>query len=138
MGRLTERATRVGERADSEQAWRLAGKQYGVVARDQLTALGFTRNAIEHRMATGRLHSVARGIYAVGRPELSPHGRWMVAVLSCGPGAMLSHGSAAALWGIGGEWREIEGTVRSAAPRRREGVRVRRRPTLADAHVTER
>jgi very-short-patch-repair endonuclease len=62
----------------------------------------------------------------------------MTAVLGCGPGAMLSHGSAAALWGIGQEWREIEVTVRSASPRRRDGVRVRRRPTLADAHVTER
>ena len=51
---------------------------------------------------------------------------------------MLSHGSAAALWGIGKEWREVEVTVRTASPRRRSGVRVRRRPTLADAHVTER
>lgn len=101
-------------------------------------ALGFTRNAIEHRVATGRLYSAARGVYAVGRPGLTRYGEWMVGVLSCGDGAMLSHGSAAALWGIGGEWREIEVTVRSASPRRRDGVRVRRRPTLADAHVTER
>jgi len=101
-------------------------------------ALGFTRNAIEHRIATGRLYSVARGVYVVGRSELTQHGTWMAAVLACGPGAMLSHGSAAALWGIGREWREIEVTVRSASPRRRSGVRVRRRPTLADAHVAER
>jgi hypothetical protein len=108
------------------------------LAREQLDALGFTRDAIKHRLATGRLRSVARGVYAVGRPELTRHGRWMVAVLSCGPGAMLSHGSAAALWGIGREWREIEVTVRAASPRRRDRVRVRRRPTLADAHVSER
>ncbi|HYJ20670.1 MAG TPA: DUF559 domain-containing protein [Solirubrobacterales bacterium] len=69
---------------------------------------------------------------------MNQHGIWMAAVLSCGPGAMLSHGSAAALWGIGREWREIEVTVRTASPRRREGVRVRRRPTLADRHLTER
>jgi very-short-patch-repair endonuclease len=56
-------------------------------------------------------------------------------VLGCGEGAMLSHGSAAALWGIGREWREIEVTVRSASPRRRAGVRVRRRPNLADRNV---
>jgi len=62
----------------------------------------------------------------------------MAAVLGCGPGAFLSHGSAAALWGIGREWREIEVTVRTASPRRRPGVRVRRRPTLADRHVSER
>jgi very-short-patch-repair endonuclease len=62
----------------------------------------------------------------------------MAAVLACGPGAMLSHGSAAALLGIGSEWREIEVSTRSASPRRRDGVRVRRRPTLADRDVDER
>ncbi len=31
---------------------------------------------------------------------LSPHARWMAAVLACGPRAVLSHHSAAALWGI--------------------------------------
>lgn len=62
----------------------------------------------------------------------------MAAVLCCGPDALLSHGSAAALWRIGAEWREIEITVRSASPRRRTELRVRRRPTLADRHVTER
>jgi very-short-patch-repair endonuclease len=61
----------------------------------------------------------------------------MVAVLGCGPGAMLSHGSAAALWGIGREWREIEVAVRSASPRRRDRVRVRRRPTLAERDAVE-
>jgi very-short-patch-repair endonuclease len=50
---------------------------------------------------------------------------------------MLSHRSAAALWGIGDEGGEIEVTVRIASPRRRSGVRVYRRPTLADRDVTE-
>jgi very-short-patch-repair endonuclease len=43
---------------------------------------------------------VARGVYAVGRPQLSQYGRWMTAILSCGPDAVLSHGTAAALWEI--------------------------------------
>jgi very-short-patch-repair endonuclease len=51
---------------------------------------------------------------------------------------MLSHRSAAALWGIGDEGGEVEITVRTASPRRRPGVRVYRRPTLADRDVTER
>jgi very-short-patch-repair endonuclease len=108
------------------------------VSRGQLTVLGFTADAIKHAIAAGRLYAIARGVYAVGRPELTRHGHWMVAVLSCGPGAMLSHGSAAALWRIGKEWRKVEVTVRSASPRRRPDVRVRRRPTLATRHVTER
>jgi very-short-patch-repair endonuclease len=42
---------------------------------------------------------------------------------------MLSHGSAAALWGFGHEVdREIEVSIRTATDRRRPGVRIHRRP----------
>ncbi len=51
---------------------------------------------------------------------------------------MLSHGSAAALWGIGREHRGIEISVRVASPRRRSGLCVYRRPTLAECDVTSR
>src|SRR5919204_3147376 len=81
--------------------WRLVRRQHGVVARWQLLELGMSRHAIDHRIANGRLHPVWRGVYAVGRPQLTQEGRWMAAVLACGPSAALSHSSAAALWGIG-------------------------------------
>ena len=81
-------------------AWELAERQHGVVARRQLLALGFTPEAIEHRIAKGRLHPLYRGVYAVGRPELTQHGRWMAAILAKGPAAVLSHRSAASLYGI--------------------------------------
>jgi hypothetical protein len=74
----------------------LAERQHGVVTRRQLLALGFSSDAIQHRIATGRLHAVWRGVYAIGRPHLTLHGRWMAAVLSSGPDAALSHDSAAA------------------------------------------
>jgi very-short-patch-repair endonuclease len=89
-------------------------------------------------LARGRLHLVSPGVYAVGRPEVSRHGEWMAAVFACGDTALLSHGSAAALWGIGAErWEEIEISVRAASPRRRAGLRVYRRPTLAARDVDE-
>jgi hypothetical protein len=88
-----------------------------VLTRRDLEGLGFSKIAVDHRLETGRLHLISRGLYAVGRPELTPRGRWMAAVLVCGDDAMLSHRSAAQLWGIGyEEEKRIDVTVR----RRRE------------------
>jgi very-short-patch-repair endonuclease len=56
--------------------------------------------AIAVREAAGWLHEVHRGVFAVGRPELTWLGRCMAAVLACGPAAALSHISAAALLGL--------------------------------------
>lgn len=102
-----------------------------MVARRQLLGLGFSRNAIEHRVATGRLHRVGQGIYAVGWPELTPERRWMAAILACGPETVLSHRSAAALWGIGLEVANlVEISVRRRCEIRRPGIRARSRPAL--------
>jgi hypothetical protein len=116
--------------------WALARRQHGVVARWQLLELGFSSQAIAHRLATGRLHPLWRGVYAVGRPHVTQHGLWMAAVLSCGSDALLSHESAAALWGIRrGDRRIIEVSVPYPGDRRRPGIRVHRRRDLdvADA-----
>ncbi len=78
----------------------LATRQYGIVARRQLVAMGLGRGAIDSRLRSGRLHTVHRGVYAVGHKRLSKRGIWLAAVLACGDGALLSHESAAALWGL--------------------------------------
>jgi very-short-patch-repair endonuclease len=75
----------------------LADAQHGVVALPQLTALGLGQRAISKRVASGRLHRLHRGVYAVGHTRLSAKGRWLAAVLACGPAAVLSHRTAAAL-----------------------------------------
>jgi very-short-patch-repair endonuclease len=106
-------------------------RQHGVVTRADLLALGFGTRSIEHRVETGRLHLISRGVYAVGRRELTSYGRWMAAVLVCGDGAVLSHRSAAELWGIG--WEEtgrIDVSVRRECRIRRKGLKVRSRPSL--------
>jgi very-short-patch-repair endonuclease/predicted transcriptional regulator of viral defense system len=95
----TTRAENVVRRIDGEIA-RLATRQHGVVTRRQLEALGLTRSAVGRRAVAGQLHRVHRGVYAVGHPVLTRYGRWMAAVLAAGPGAALSHASAAALWEI--------------------------------------
>jgi very-short-patch-repair endonuclease len=117
--------------------WALAERQHGVVTRAQLLERGFSPKAIRHRVTRGRLHPVWEGVYAVGRPQLTEHGRWMAAVLSCGPSAMLSHESAAALWEIRPRWRgEIEVSIQADVERRRSGIVVHRRRTLTARDVT--
>ena len=80
-----------------------------------------------------------RGVYAVGRPELTPLGRWMAAVLASGRDAALSHRSAAALWGIGSRGTvALEVTVPGSSGRGREvpGVRTHRRTGLGQRDLT--
>jgi Protein of unknown function (DUF559) len=114
------------------------------VSRGQLLRLGFHPRSIEHRLRTGRLHLVGRGVYAVGRREVSREGRWMAALLICGPSVALSHRSAAALWGIGEEARAAGGrgridiTLRRAGQVRRPGIRAHTRPSLPASNFTER
>jgi hypothetical protein len=123
----------------SRRAWELAGRQHGVVGRRQLLVLGFSKRAIEHRVRYGRLHPVARGIYAVGWPQPTRERRWMAAVLACGNGAALSHRSAAALWGIGAEKPgRIDVSVRRLCELRHPGLKVRGRPTLREGDIVSR
>lgn len=78
----------------------LATRQSGVVSRAQLRVLGLGPGAIDDRVAVGRLHVVHRGVYAVGHRSLSRRGQLLAAVLAGGPGALLSHHSAAEVWEI--------------------------------------
>jgi very-short-patch-repair endonuclease/predicted transcriptional regulator of viral defense system len=123
--------------ARSAELWLLAERQHWVVTRAQLLGLGFPPPAIKHRVAKGRLHPVSRGVYAVGRPQVTSHGKWIAAVLSCGPDAVLSHGSAAALWEIGAERPgQIEISVPQRVFRHRRGVALHRRAALGAQDVT--
>lgn len=117
--------------------WRIASEQHGVIALFQLLELGYSMSAIKHRIANGRLHPIRAGVYAVGRPDLTREGEWMAAVLSCGSGAVLSHGSAAALWKIRSE-REtrIHVTLPSTADRRQPGIVLHRRARFVVADAT--
>ncbi|MDQ3720047.1 MAG: DUF559 domain-containing protein [Actinomycetota bacterium] len=98
-----------------------------MITRPQLLELGLTARAIKHWLATGRLHPLHRGVYAVGRPQLGRLGTLRAAVLACGEEAALSHHSAAALWGIRPDRpaRAIEVSVPTR--RRRPAVTVHRR-----------
>jgi hypothetical protein len=113
----------------------LAERQHGVVALRQLQDLGLCDSAVRKR-AGGRLHRVHRGVYAVGHRLLTERGRWMAAVLACGPKAVLSHRDAAALLGLRPSSRRktdvsVPGQVRS-----RPGIEVHVSATLRPQDVT--
>lgn len=90
-----------------------AGRQHGVISHEQLIEIGVSASAINRRVRCGRLHRLHPGVYAVGHPIVSREGRWLAAVLRGGAGAVLSHRSAAALWGIlrGSERSRVEITT---------------------------
>src|SRR5690348_9778204 len=78
----------------------IADAQYGVVTRSQLLEIGLGPDAVDRRLRRGHLRRVHPGTYAVGHRVLRSEGRWLAAVLACGPGAVLSHRSAAGLWDL--------------------------------------
>jgi very-short-patch-repair endonuclease len=118
----SSRKRRTGRGVDRAIA-ELADRQHGVVATRQLLALGLTYDEIRYRARIGRLHRIHRGVYAVGYRTLTAKGHRMAAVLASGPGAALSHRSAAAHWDIGQPSWKIDVTT-PRAKRRRVGIRA--------------
>jgi very-short-patch-repair endonuclease len=114
----------------------LANRQHGVVAYWQLIRLGFGRRAIQHRVHAGRLHRIHVGVYAVGHRLLTAAGWAMAAVLACGPGAVLSHLSAAHHWQLVRNARQrVDVTVPSRSGREQPRIAVHRARSL-DARDT--
>src|SRR5215204_5914511 len=101
----------------------LAERQYGVVSRQQLVALGLGRGAIGWRLRSGRLHALHRGVYAVGHTRINQRGHWLAAVLAYGERAVLSHRSAAALWGFVGPRGPID-VIAPLGRKSRRGIQV--------------
>jgi very-short-patch-repair endonuclease len=78
----------------------VADTQHGVISREQIRRLGFKDGAISHAVATGRLHRVFHGVYALGHSGIGKRGRLTAATLACGKDAVLSHRSAGALFAL--------------------------------------
>jgi hypothetical protein len=103
----------------------LAKRQRGYVTRRQLLDAGMGERAIKYRRTTGRLIPVYNGVYAVGHVPTLPPDRAVGALLACGSDAVLSHGSALALWGIFKRW-EMPFEVTAPSLHSRRGIRVHR------------
>jgi Protein of unknown function (DUF559)/Transcriptional regulator, AbiEi antitoxin len=125
-----------GPRSPNRVITQLAARQHGVVARRQLIAAGVGRESIALRLGAGLLHPLYRGVYAVGHPTLTTEGGWLAAVLACGPGAVLSHRAAAALWGLRPAWRHWREVSARRAVQRVPGVLIHRPRHLTDEDCT--
>jgi very-short-patch-repair endonuclease len=111
-----------------------ARPQHGVLTIGQLAALGLSPRATRDRAAAGRLLRLHTGVYATG--AVTDYGRWMAAVLACGAGAVLSHRSAAALWGFADPSWRTDLMVPGRAGRTRPGIDVHRANGLDQQSVT--
>jgi very-short-patch-repair endonuclease len=112
----------------------LAEQQQGNVARQQLLALGASDDAIDHRITTGELIPRYAGVYAIGHREMGPIPIAAAVVLACGDDAVLSHDSAAALWGFG-RWPTRQEVI-APHQRRRKGIVSHRSTTLTPDDIT--
>jgi very-short-patch-repair endonuclease len=90
-----------GKRGLHDAVRALAAEQDGIVRRTQLLARGIDRRTIDRTLRSGTLHRLHPGIYSVIAPELlSEDALLLNALFAAGPGAFLSHGTAAWRWRI--------------------------------------
>jgi very-short-patch-repair endonuclease len=111
--------------------------QNAAVTAEQLHAVGLSRHAILARVKRGRLVPSFKGVYIVGDPELLPLAKESAALLSLGENAVLSHRSAAAVWGLAQPNPQvIDVTAIGSRPHKRDGVRVHYAKSLTDITTT--
>lgn len=118
---------------------RLAEEQKGCISHAQLAGLGLTRSAIYKRVRAGRLHSLHRGVYAVGHPVLTVAGKRRAALLAHGAGAMLAYGTAADHHGLRPSSSPLIHILILGTPGRRQqpGIRLHRTRFLPESERTE-
>jgi len=115
--------------APSHAIRRTAERQHGNVTIAQLRSAGLSDREVRRRVEKGTLKRRHTGVYAIGHVPKTRESRWMAGVLALGPGAVLSHRAAGALWGIVDGWVETDVLVSSGTGRaKRDGIVVHRAP----------
>jgi Protein of unknown function (DUF559) len=104
-----------------------ATSQGGVISLDQLRDAGVSRRRAAERAGDAKLHRIHRGVYTVGHRSISRNALLRAALLACGEGAVVSHGTAAAFHRLFDEWPHfVDVTVPVEAGRKIDGIRCRR------------
>ncbi|MFL6286895.1 MAG: type IV toxin-antitoxin system AbiEi family antitoxin domain-containing protein [Actinomycetes bacterium] len=112
--------------------------QHGVLSYGQAQLLGISHGTIRSQVSAGRWVVLSPGVYFTvnGRPGVSA--QWWAALLASGEGAVLSHWTAASLYGFG---RANRGIIEVSIPSDRQevslpGVRLRRSRLLPHKATT--
>src|SRR5204862_480466 len=115
----------------------IAQRQRGRVARGQLMAAGISAGVIKRRLRACRLERVHDGVYGLPDTADLPLAVETAALLACGEGALLSHHSAATLWGLRpGTARPVHVTLcEDRGGPRPAGVRIHRSRTITAADI---
>ena len=116
----------------------IASSQRGRVKRQQLLAAGIAPTTIKRMIRRGLLISEHAGVYAAAQAPDVPLAREAAALLACGDRAVLSHRSAAALWGLVDPPKgPVEVTLAGAdRGRKRSGIKVHRVAGMLRRDVT--
>jgi len=110
-------------------AMAIAAQQYGLIARRQALEAGMTPDGIRHLLAVGHWVRVEPGLYRMSGVKQCWRGRLKGVTLRAGNEAVVSHRSAAAVWGLDGfePPRIVDVTVPLNRDPRMNNVRVHRR-----------
>jgi very-short-patch-repair endonuclease len=116
---------------------RVAARQDNVIAREQLIAAGLGRGAIDHRVRVSWMQRLHHGVYLIGPAPPTPMARTRAAAIACGDDAVISHRSAAVLFGLlpdrGGD---VDVTVVGRNAHRQAGIVIHRVSAIARQDVT--
>lgn len=113
-----------------------ASLQLGVITFSQLQLLGMGRGMIRHRLGDGSLHRVFRGVFLLGHAVPPPGALEVAALLACDLKAVISHRSAAALWGLADAPVDQVEVIATAGHRRsRQALEVHRTDWLPRTHL---
>jgi very-short-patch-repair endonuclease len=116
---------------------RIAGPQDNVIGLEQLLEAGLGHDAVAYRVKARIMQRLHRGVFLLGAAPPTPMARARAAVLACGAGAVVSHRSAAEMFGLlPHSDREVDVTVVGRNPGFHAGIRLHRPRALARHDVT--
>ncbi|MGN6870348.1 MAG: DUF559 domain-containing protein [Solirubrobacteraceae bacterium] len=116
---------------------RIAARQDNVIGLEQLLEAGLGSDAVAYRVKARIMQRLHRGVFLLGAAPPTEMARARAAVMACGEGAVVSHRSAAELFGLLPDSDlEVDVTVVGRNPGFHQGVRLHRPRALARHDVT--